>query len=96
MELFPVGDLAAPFRIDVRTCPSCGFAPLARVADCDSVQWLCRSCERCWREVRGHAHGVDPLSCPGCATKPQRDCITRMAGDFRASAADRRSHGRGM
>jgi hypothetical protein len=81
MEIFPD---TMPMRAthDARSCPRCGAAPLAHVADCETVHWLCRSCDHCWQEKSGRLRGVDPITCPGCSTKPRPECIALFARGF--------------
>jgi hypothetical protein len=81
MELFP-DTTAMTGGQSPRDCPRCGAAPLARVADCEIVHWLCRSCEHCWQETRGNLRAVDPISCPGCSTKPRPECIAQFGREF--------------
>lgn len=80
MEIFP--ELPLHSRHDPRSCPGCGFSPLSRVADCDVVHWLCLSCGHCWQDANAGLRAVDPITCPGCATKPRPECIALFAGEF--------------
>jgi hypothetical protein len=81
MELFP-DTTPMPAGHDPRICPQCGAAPLARVADCEIVHWLCQSCGHCWQETRRNLRAVDPITCPGCSTKPRPECIALFAREF--------------
>ena len=81
MELFPDG-MPISTGHDPRGCPRCGDAPLARVADCELIHWLCRSCDHCWQETGSGLRSVDPITCPGCSTKPRAECITLFAREF--------------
>ena len=83
MELFP-DDMNPIFTTPVRlACPSCGMAPLGRVADCDMVHWLCGSCGHCWQERRGRLHAVNPIACPGCSSKPRSERLVLLGREFR-------------
>lgn len=82
MELFPedTNPILAP---QVRhTCPACGRSPLGQVAECSVVHWLCGSCGNCWQEVHGRLRAVDPITCPGCSTKPRRECLALLGREF--------------
>ncbi len=81
MELFP-DTTPMPAGHDSRICPRCGAVPLARVADCEIVHWLCQSCGHCWQETRGNLRAVDPITCAGCSTKPRPECIALLAREF--------------
>ena len=81
MEIFP-DTTPMTSRQDPRICPRCGAAPLAQVADCQVVHWLCRSCDHCWQETRTSFRAVDPITCPGCSTKPRPECIELFARGF--------------
>jgi hypothetical protein len=81
MEIFPE-TTPITSAAQSRSCPRCDAAPLARVADCELVHWLCRSCGHCWQESGSRLRGVNPLSCPGCATKPRDECLTLFGEEF--------------
>ena len=74
--------MSVPVSDRPRECPRCGAEPLSLVAECEMVHWLCRSCGHCWRGERGHLRAVDPVSCPGCATKPRDECFVLFAQEF--------------
>jgi hypothetical protein len=84
MELFP--DDVLPFgRPTVSAplqCPRCGELPLGGVAGCASPHFLCRSCGHCWSFATGRWRAVDPLACPGCATRARGDCIDQLGHEF--------------
>jgi hypothetical protein len=82
MELFPDDMNPPPASPVLHTCPVCGRSPLGRVADCEIVHWLCASCGHCWQESHGGLRRVDPLTCPGCATKPRDECLVIFGGEF--------------
>jgi hypothetical protein len=82
MELFPEGTNPMVTLPPRHMCPICGASPLARVAECETVHWLCRSCGHCWQEAHGHLRRADPIMCSGCATQPRADCFALFAREF--------------
>ncbi len=60
-------------------CPRCVWPYLHQV---DGRHWLCESCGHCWHAERGGLRSVDPLTCPGCSTRPRFDCIGLLATEF--------------
>ena len=91
MELFPDNMDPVSTTPVRRACPSCGSAPLGRVADCEMVHWLCRSCGRCWQESNGRLHAVNPIACPGCSTQPRSECLALLGREFPRFSGDRKS-----
>jgi hypothetical protein len=88
MELFPA-DMTPITSPPVRhTCPVCSRSPLAQVAECSFVHFLCPSCGHCWQDVHGHLRSVDPIRCPGCATKPRAECVELFGREFPQFGAD--------
>ena len=82
MEVFPedTNPMAPP---PVRhSCPICGQSPLAQVVECSLVHWLCRSCGHCWQDIHGRLRRADPITCPGCATKPRSECLALLGQEF--------------
>jgi hypothetical protein len=73
-----LGELWLPTRL----CPACGGAVLRRVRAGDASRWLCVACGRCVRAERGGLRRVDPLECPGCATRARPECIALLQAEF--------------
>ncbi len=65
-----------------RGCPACLGSALAPVRTLEEAHWLCERCDRCWRVEHGVLRHVDPLACPGCATRPKSECIALLATTF--------------
>ncbi len=66
-----------------RSCPAClagWLRPITTTAG--AAHWVCEDCGRCWEALRSHLRSVDPISCAGCATRNQRDCITLLQANF--------------
>ena len=61
----------------IASCPRCGSTRLLPVSDLDSVNFLCRDCNRCWHVGLGWVSQVDPLGCVECSHRPE--CL-RFAG----------------
>ena len=81
MELF--GDTfltaqLAEFWVQSRSCPFCDEKVHAVASLSASHHWLCPACGRCWALVHGRLHGVDPLTCQGCATRTKAECLSRF------------------
>lgn len=47
-------------------CPRCGGRQLYTVDAGEGVNFLCRSCDRCWHVAPDGPERVDPSACPGC------------------------------
>jgi hypothetical protein len=67
-----------------RDCPTCEGELDTVASRSPSQHWLCAACGRCWAMVHGHLHGVDALSCKGCATRTKAECISRFGTRFPA------------
>ncbi len=62
-----------------QSCPACrtGYLrPVTTIAG--ASHWACEDCGRCWEAMRGRLRHVDPIGCPGCATKHRRACIVLL------------------
>src|SRR5579875_1070012 len=59
-----------------RGCAECGEPDLVTVTDADRLNFLCRSCGRCWHAELGWVSRVDPRSCLRCAHR--RDCLAAL------------------
>lgn len=51
-------------------CPGCAGEHLYTVFDGERVNFLCRSCSRCWTIGLGFVYETDPRTCPGCEWRP--------------------------
>jgi len=51
----------------VAQCPACGAGDLDAVPAGDGTNFLCRTCDACWRVDLGRVREVDPRSCPECS-----------------------------
>ena len=68
-------------------CPGCAGEHLYTVFDGERVNFLCRSCSRCWTIGMGFVYETDPRTCPGCEWRPT--CTSR----FDRSPAQPEEHG---
>lgn len=87
MELFGDTFLAPELAVSwvrSRHCPVCEEELLAVARLSQSAHWLCAGCDRCWVLVHGHLHGVDTLTCEGCATRTKAECLERYGARFPA------------
>ncbi len=58
-------------------CPNCGSRRLQAVSTTTSNNFLCDSCGTCSHRGPNAITRVDPLSCPGCASR--RVCLAGLA-----------------
>jgi hypothetical protein len=71
------------------SCPACRTGHLRHVTtNAGAYRWACEDCGRCWEAVRGRLRHVDPIGCPGCATKDRRACIVLLQRRFRRFGPD--------
>ena len=53
-----------------RHCPRCGSERLQPVGPtAGTTNLLCAACRRCWAQEYGYLIEVNPLACPGCASR---------------------------
>lgn len=54
----------------VGPCPECRNGTLEAVSDGDQTNFLCVNCGRCWHPEMAWVSRVDPVTCPGCPSRP--------------------------
>jgi hypothetical protein len=82
-DTFLAPELAVSW-VPSRGCPVCDEELHAVARLSPSQHWLCGGCGRCWALVHGHLHGVDVLTCQGCATRTKAECLSRFGERFPA------------
>ena len=58
-------------------CPECGNHDLRPVGPSVPTNLLCHRCGACWRRAVAGLRRVDPVTCPGCASR--RLCLAALA-----------------
>jgi hypothetical protein len=53
----------------VGPCPGCGNGRFKAVSDGELTNLLCGDCGACWHPEMTSVHRVDPVACPGCASR---------------------------